>query len=127
MTTLIALVESVLIVLSTVVLVLRRLFGKGRKRKKGNEAEPPSMWRVVIAQPIEERYLGYVNDKYVGRGKVRVPNQMGVYVIRGKGWGEAHVVGTVDVIKDGFDAEIARLTVLAEERASSLNALDVYA
>lgn len=118
MTTLIALVESVLIVLSTVVLVLRRLFGKGRKRKKGNEAEPPSMWRVVIAQPIEERYLG---------GKVRVPNQMGVYVIRGKGWGEAHVVGTVDVIKDGFDAEIARLTVLAEERASSLNALDVYA
>ena len=127
MTTLIALVESVLIVLSTVVLVLRRLFGKGRKRKKGNEAEPPSMWRVVIAQPIEERYLGYVNDKYVGCGKVRVPNQMGVYVIRGKGWGEAHVVGTVDVIKDGFDAEIARLTVLAEERASSLNALDVYA
>ena len=40
MTSVIALVESVLIVLSTVVLVLRRLFGKGRKRKKGNEAEP---------------------------------------------------------------------------------------
>ena len=33
MTSVIALVESVLIVLSTVVLVLRRLFGKGRKRK----------------------------------------------------------------------------------------------
>ena len=115
MTTLIALVESVLIVLSTVVLVLRRLFGKGRKRKD----RKPLQWRVATRKAYHE-----VDAAFGAKAVVPWPGHLAVLVVRGD---EAHSMGAAEIKAENFDAEIARLTVLAEERASSLNALDVYA
>ena len=113
MTTLIALVESVLIVLSTVVLVLRRLFGKGRKRKKATRAVP--QWHVRL-QPIPSG--GY----HWGDGETEVQ-----IVREHKGKRDVQGVGRVTTKVSDFDARIAELMAIAEERASSLNALDVYA
>ena len=98
MTDVIAFVESVLLVLGTVVLVLRRLFGKGRKRKERS-------WQAFTV-PSKQR---------VG--------SMAVGVEYGCG-GDFVTLRYVPFDAADFDEQMAKWIAIAEDRAASLG---VYA
>jgi DNA primase large subunit len=116
MTTLIALVESVLIVLSTVVLVLRRLFGKRRKKRSKVRPLPPQ-WRVKVV-PVSE---GYVHVKSVM--EVRIMRKGRKYQSE-----DEQSIGKIPTTASDFDKQMADLIDMAEQCAASLNAIsDEYA